>query len=147
MTGSAGCERYEGEKGVIGGKKPPRVTTLQYLADIPAGTLIPGQLVRASISSVTASGRVLQLSLNPQTAVKGQLNEVSSVSSILPGHLVSTLITAVMPSGLNVKIGGFFDGTIDLTHLALGDAEIEDRYKVGKKVCSSPNTPDRAVRG
>lgn len=105
------------------------------VADFLAATMIPGQLVRASISSVTAGGRVLQLSLNPQTAVKGQLNEVTSVASILPGHLVSTLITAVMPSGLNVKIGGFFDGTIDLTHLPLGEKEIEDMYKVGKKVC------------
>lgn len=76
----------------------------------------------------------MQLSLNNQTAVKGQLNEVSNVASILPGHLVSTLITAVMPSGLNVKIGGFFDGTIDLSHLPLGDKEIEEVYKVGKKV-------------
>jgi ribosomal protein S1 len=63
-----------------------------------------------------------------------QLTEASNVSSVLPGSLVSALITAVVPSGLNVKICGFYDGTIDLTHLGIGDEEVESKFKIGKKV-------------
>lgn len=43
-------------------------------------------------------------------------------------------MTAVVPSGLNVKICGFYDGTIDLAHLGLGEDDIEDRYNIGKKI-------------
>lgn len=113
------------------------------IAEIPEGVaLLPGQLVRTTVSAVTAGGRVLQLSPDLQNATKAQLNEVSNVASVLPGHLVNSLVTAVMPSGLNVKIGGFYDGTIDLAHLNLGEEDIDDKFKVGKKVrvagCGSP---------
>jgi len=90
------------------------------------------------ISSVKAGGRVLHLSLDHQAILRSQLSEVSNVASILPGHQVSVLVTAVVSNGLNVKICGFFDGTIDLTHLGLGEAEIEEKHKVGKKVSSLP---------
>lgn len=63
-----------------------------------------------------------------------QITSASNVSSVLPGHLVSALITAVVPSGLNVKICGFYDGTIDLTHLGIGDEEVDSVFKIGKKV-------------
>ncbi len=54
---------------------------------------------------------------------------------MLPGQLVSALITAVIPfSGLNVKIAGFYDGTIDMTHLGLDGKDIEQVYKIGKRV-------------
>ena len=95
---------------------------------------MPGQLVSVAVSSLGAGGRVVNLSVDPQTIIRSQLTEASTVTSILPGHLVSALITAVVPSGLNVKICGFFDGTIDLAHLGLGDADIEQTYIVGKKV-------------
>ena len=64
---------------------------------------------------------------------------ITSRAHLLPGHLVSALITAVVPSGLNVKVCGFFDGTIDLAHLALGEEDIEDKYKLGKKVGTAPS--------
>lgn len=47
---------------------------------------------------------------------------------------MSALITAVVPSGLNVKVCGFYDGTLEVSHLGLGDESIEDRFKVGKKL-------------
>ena len=104
------------------------------LLDTSAKTLIVGQLIFATISSLTAGGRVINLSLDPETLVRSQITEVSTVGSILPGHLVSALVTAVVPSGLNVKICGFFDGTINLVHLGLSGGDIEEKYKVGKKV-------------
>lgn len=98
---------------------------------------MPGQLLPCVIASSTAGGRIYQLSIEQDKIVKSQLNEISNVASILPGHLVSVLVTAVVPSGLNVKIGGFFDGTIDIAHLALGGEDIDDKYKVGKKASRS----------
>ena len=83
---------------------------------------------------MTAGGRVIHLTLDPPTLLKAQLSEVSNVGSILPGHLVSALITAVVPSGLNVKVCGFFDGTIDLIHLGLAGADIDEKFNIGKKV-------------
>ena len=51
------------------------------------------------------------------------------MTSILPGTLVQSLITAVVPSGLNLQILGFFEGTIDLVHLHPGKT-----HKIGQKV-------------
>lgn len=111
--------------------------------------LLPGQLVRVVVTGTTAGGRIIQLSLDKETILKAQLNEVSNVSSILPGQQVSALVTAIMPNGLNVKLCGFFDGTIDLAHLALAGEDIEEKYKVGKKVCLSKvsHLTSRSKRG
>lgn len=35
---------------------------------------------------------------------------------------------------MNVKICGFYDGTIDIAHLGLGEDDIDDRFKIGKKL-------------
>lgn len=60
---------------------------------------------------------------------------MSTLQSLLPGHLVSGLITAITPSGLNLKVLGFYNATIDQTHIGITDSDaIEAKYKVGKKV-------------
>lgn len=85
----------------------------------------------------SASGKLAQLTMNETQCKRALAPEVyTNVSSILPGHLISCLITAIIPAGLNVKISGFFDGTIDLTHLGIGDKDIEKEFKAGKKVDS-----------
>lgn len=48
--------------------------------------------------------------------------------------MVSALITNVLPNGLNVRVCGFFDGTVELAHLAIGDKDVDDVFKVGKRV-------------
>ena len=101
---------------------------------IPAKTLIPGQIIPSTVSSLSAGGRIVQLSIDPDTLVSSQLSEISNVASIVPGNLFNVLITAVVPSGLNVKIAGFYDGTIDIAHLDLQGEDIDDKYKVGKKI-------------
>jgi len=59
-----------------------------------------------------------------------QVTEISSVTSVLPGALVQSLITAIHPTGLNLQVLGFFEGTVDQVHLKReGKA-----YQVGKKV-------------
>jgi rRNA biogenesis protein RRP5 len=57
---------------------------------------------------------------------------VTNANSVLPGTLVQALITAVHPTGLNLQVLGFFDGTVDQFHLR-PDAS-EKTYKIGKKV-------------
>ena len=96
--------------------------------------LLPGQIVRAVISAVTAGGRVMQLSVNQDLIAESQISEVSTVGSLLPGHQVSALITSVDNAGLNVQVCGFYEGTLDLAHLAITEDDIEDQFKVGKKV-------------
>jgi rRNA biogenesis protein RRP5 len=61
---------------------------------------------------------------------------VTTINSLLPGHLVSALVTSIIPAtGLNLKIFGTFDATVDLTHLPIpANSDLEDHYKIGKKV-------------
>ena len=96
--------------------------------------LVLGQLVSATVSAVKAGGRVIHLNAQSTTVAKAQLSEISDIGSVLPGQLVSALVTAVLPSGLNVKICAFYNGTIELSHLDLGDKSIEEKYSAGKKV-------------
>ena len=61
--------------------------------------------------------------------------------------LVQSLVTAISPSGLNVQILGYYQGTVDQFHLLPGS--VEDNYKVGQKVKArilynvSQSTPPR----
>ena len=54
------------------------------------------------------------------------------MTSILPGTLVQSLVTAVVPDGLNLQVLGYFGGTVDQYHLVPGDPEAN--YKVGQKL-------------
>jgi rRNA biogenesis protein RRP5 len=58
------------------------------------------------------------------------LSEATSANALLPGTLVSALVTAVVPSGLNVQILGFFNGTIELFHLPGGTESVNIGAKV-----------------
>jgi len=60
------------------------------------------------------------------------MTEISNVTSVLPGALVQSLITAVSDHGLRLQVLGYFDGTIDLHHIPTRDPS--ERYKVGQKV-------------
>lgn len=66
---------------------------------------------------------------------------------MIPGSLVSGLITGIQPLGLNLQVLGFFNGTIDRFHLPPGD--VEERFKIGQRVKArvlyniNPSTPPR----
>lgn len=66
---------------------------------------------------------------------------------MVPGSLVSALITGVQDTGLNLQVLGFFNGTIDQFHLPPGD--VEENFKIGQKVKArvlydiTPSTPPR----
>ncbi|KAH7930532.1 hypothetical protein BV22DRAFT_1078692 [Leucogyrophana mollusca] len=91
-----------------------------------------GRLLDVSVVKVSANGRTCTLSVDPQLLSSSSLSEVTNVSSILPGSLVQSLITSVLPSGLNLQLLGFFVGTVDEFHLA--SASVEKGYKTGQKV-------------
>ena len=55
---------------------------------------------------------------------------MTNVLSVLPGLLVQSLVTAVVPDGLNLQILGFFEATIDEFHLP----NTHKALKVGEKV-------------
>lgn len=104
-----------------------------------------GQLVGASVSRMSENGRTCTVTADPASYASAsvctpaafilnnslflQLSEITNVTSILPGTLVQSLITSVVPSGLNVQVLGYFDGTVDQVHLPSNK-----EYKVGQKV-------------
>ncbi|KAJ7783575.1 hypothetical protein DFH07DRAFT_192575 [Mycena maculata] len=98
-----------------------------------AKTKLPvGRLLDVTITSVSSNGRTCNVSIDSATFFGSCLTEVTNANSVLPGTLVQTLITAVHPTGLNLQVLGFFDGTVDQFHLR-ADAT-EKTYKIGKKV-------------
>ncbi|KAJ8488314.1 hypothetical protein ONZ45_g14005 [Pleurotus djamor] len=88
-----------------------------------------GRLLHVTVSKAAQSGRSCHVSLDPHTFSTSLISEVTNVTSVLPGTLVQSLVTAVHPTGLNLQVLGFFDGTIEQLHL-----EPDHTYKVGKKV-------------
>ncbi|KAJ7492804.1 hypothetical protein FB451DRAFT_1022365 [Mycena latifolia] len=91
-----------------------------------------GRLIDVAVVNVSSNGRTCNVSVDGATFSGSCLTEVTNANSVLPGTLVQGLITAVHPSGLNLQILGFFDGTVDQLHLR-SDAS-EKAYKIGKKV-------------
>ncbi|UZJ51069.1 hypothetical protein CBS101457_000389 [Exobasidium rhododendri] len=88
-----------------------------------------GQVVIASVLSVAENGRSLSASLKDTIIVSSLLSLAPTISGLLPGNLVRALVTASSASGINVKLFGLFDGTIDSFHM---DHEAE--YKVGQHI-------------
>ncbi|CCM04209.1 uncharacterized protein FIBRA_06375 [Fibroporia radiculosa] len=91
-----------------------------------------GHLLDISISKTTANGRTCTCSVNASSLMTASLSEVTNASSILPGTQVQSLVTAVLPDGLNLQIMGYFGGTIDQFHLLPGHPE--RNYKMGQKL-------------
>ncbi|KAI6153747.1 hypothetical protein BKA82DRAFT_4093589 [Pisolithus tinctorius] len=58
------------------------------------------------------------------------VSEVSDVTSVLPGMLVQSLVTAVTANGLGLQILGFFDATADEYH----QSRTQKTPKVGQRV-------------
>ncbi|GAW04399.1 u3 snornp-associated protein rrp5 [Lentinula edodes] len=113
----------------------PDISGFLAFKDVEAellGKLQIGQLLDATISSISKNGRTCNVTVNPQAFVSSTLTEVNHVSSVLPGTLVQTLITAVHPTGINLQVLGFFDGTVDEFHLPR--RMTEKSLKIGLKV-------------
>ncbi|KAH0838161.1 hypothetical protein J3R83DRAFT_6412 [Lanmaoa asiatica] len=89
-----------------------------------------GALVDVSVVKMSSNGRICTLTNDPEVLVSSSISEVNNVSSVLPGSLVQSLVTAVVPDGLNLRILGFFDATADEFHLS----NTHKSLKIGQKV-------------
>ncbi|KAK0544021.1 rRNA biogenesis protein rrp5 [Tilletia horrida] len=108
-----------------GGKKGPRLHL--------------GQVLPAALLSVADDKRSITVTLQPQqvsAAFLGSKSTPPSISGLLPGLAVDALITANLPSGLNVKLFGLFNATIDRAHLpsTKPGQSYETYFKEGKKI-------------
>ncbi|KAL5495001.1 RRP5 [Sanghuangporus weigelae] len=91
-----------------------------------------GSLVNVVTEKLGEDGRTCIFTENENEFKASVLNEITNVSSLLPGALVRALVTATVPSGLVIQLLGSFDGTIDLYHLSSGSSPSD--FKVGKKI-------------
>ncbi|KAH8099388.1 nucleic acid-binding protein [Cristinia sonorae] len=91
-----------------------------------------GVLLDTVVAKMAGNGRTCNVGVDASLLASSSMTEVSAATSLLPGMLVQSLITTVIPSGLNLQILGFYQGTIDQFHLKAGD--VEGNYSVGQKV-------------
>ncbi|TCD61307.1 rRNA bioproteinsis protein rrp5 [Steccherinum ochraceum] len=91
-----------------------------------------GYLLSAVVTKMSGNGRTCNVGVETSALTSASLSEASSATSLLPGTLVHALVTATVPSGLNLQVLGFYQGTIDQFHLKSGD--VESNYTVGQKV-------------
>ncbi|CDZ96721.1 rRNA processing protein Rrp5 [Phaffia rhodozyma] len=97
-----------------------------------------GHLINCTVTSVAENKRTCTFTLSPIKQSQSTLTNLTSITSLLPGALCSAIITAVIPdSGLNLKLLGFFSGSVDTYHLPANidlAKEAEGALKVGKKI-------------
>ncbi|CDU23309.1 related to RRP5-processing of pre-ribosomal RNA [Sporisorium scitamineum] len=94
-----------------------------------------GSVVFTKITKIPENKRSFEATLDPKTVSTSPIKHAPAITAILPGTLTKVLITASLPTGLNVKLFGMFDATIDRFHLPeLPEGkDIPDVYKEGSK--------------
>ncbi|KAL0951450.1 hypothetical protein HGRIS_008139 [Hohenbuehelia grisea] len=112
------------------------VSGFMSFKDAPGGPDKPklrvGQLADATVLKLSANERTCTVSTDASKFSSSALTEVTSASSLLPGTLAQTLITSVHPNGLNLQVLGFFDGTVEQSHMNPDPSG--KTYKIGKKI-------------
>ncbi|KDN33351.1 hypothetical protein RSAG8_13557, partial [Rhizoctonia solani AG-8 WAC10335] len=102
-----------------------------------------GQVVTSTVVKLSENKRLCTLSTKSDAVQNASLTEATSAHALLPGALVSALVTAVVPSGLNLQVlsarivtwsAGYFGGTIELFHLPGGTDSIKEGDKVKARV-------------
>ncbi|KAF8140429.1 hypothetical protein EV363DRAFT_1393337 [Boletus edulis] len=101
-----------------------------HKGDSEGSRLQLGALIHVSVIKMSSNGRICTLTNDSDVLASSSISEVTNVASVLPGSLVQSLVTAVVPGGLNLQILGFFDATADEFHLPSTHSSL----KVGKKV-------------
>lgn len=104
---------------------------------LPVGMVLSARITSSDLNSKSRSFTATLSTRSINTAVLSPHSDpVPSINALLPGSLVQGLITASLPSGLNVKLFGMFDTTIDRSHLPpIPDGkEVKDVWKEGKKI-------------
>ncbi|QRV97230.1 rRNA biogenesis protein RRP5 [Ceratobasidium sp. AG-Ba] len=96
--------------------------------------LLVGQVVSTTVTKISENKRLATLSTDSEAIRTASMSEATSANSLLPGALVSALVTAIVPSGLNVQILGFFQGTIELFHLPGGIESVRLGDKIKARI-------------
>ncbi|TRM65942.1 hypothetical protein BD626DRAFT_612896 [Schizophyllum amplum] len=115
-----------GVSGFLSFKDTPKPSSDDEDAKLPVGGL-----VNVTVQKLSKNGRICNVTADPAIFTSSCATEVTNVSAVLPGTLVQSLITAASPTGLNLQVLGFFDGTVDEVHLRQGSA---NDWNVGKKI-------------
>jgi rRNA biogenesis protein RRP5 len=97
-----------------------------------------GQVIWCRINKLSENGATCVVSVNAQDISRSVLTAATNIDSILPLHMVSCLITSVIPGqGLNVTLLGFFKATIQVPHLECHSTtgiDLSEKFKVGQKL-------------
>ncbi|CAE6439154.1 unnamed protein product, partial [Rhizoctonia solani] len=99
-----------------------------------AKRLSVGQVVSSTVVKLSENKRLCTLSIKPDAVKNASLTEATSAHALLPGTLVSALVTAIVPSGLNLQVLGYFGGTVELFHLPSGVDDIKEGDKVKARI-------------
>ncbi|KAJ1301821.1 hypothetical protein OPQ81_009049 [Rhizoctonia solani] len=93
-----------------------------------------GQVVSSTVTKLSENKRLCTLSTKWDAVQNASLTEATSAHALLPGTLVSALVTAVVPSGLNLQLLGYFGGTVELFHLPGGTDSVKEGDKVKARI-------------
>ncbi|CAH7665869.1 hypothetical protein BY996DRAFT_4590878 [Phakopsora pachyrhizi] len=96
-----------------------------------------GQVVSCRINKMSENGLTCSISIHKEDISRSVLSSANNIDSILPLHLITCSITAIIPDeGLNVKFLGSFNGTIDISHIPLvkSGLPLEEKFVIGQKL-------------
>ncbi|KAH6603490.1 rrna biogenesis RRP5 [Trichoderma cornu-damae] len=112
--------------------------------------LQPGAVFLCQVTG-KSSNKIAQLSLKQDKlgSTKAFPADATTISTFLPGTLVSVLVSDNEGRGLAGKIMGTVDATADLIHSGIGpnDTDLQAKYKIGSKIkariiCNFPTAND-----
>ncbi len=113
-----------------------------------------GSVVFAKITKIPENKRSFEATLDPKTVSTSPIKHAPSITAILPGTLTKVLVTAALPTGLNVKLFGMFDATIDRFHLPelpegkdIPDVYVEGSKHVARVLWDLLSPPSTALQG
>ncbi|KAN0063193.1 rRNA biogenesis protein rrp5 [Thecaphora frezii] len=107
---------------------------VQFGAGADGKRLQIGSVIEVKVAKIAENKRTFDCTADPEIR-DSIVKSGPSVTAIVPGTLVQALITASLATGLNIKLFGMFDATIDRFHLGpLPEGKsIQDVYKEGSK--------------
>jgi rRNA biogenesis protein RRP5 len=99
-----------------------------------------GQVITVGVINMLDNKRTVKVTADPEIISKARISDVAvnNISSLLPGNLVTAIVTDICSNGIRVKIMGLLDGIIDLFHagkkIMTNYQDFYDNFKVGKKI-------------
>ncbi|KAI8065426.1 hypothetical protein BC940DRAFT_276026 [Gongronella butleri] len=97
--------------------------------------LIVGQYVQCVVKNVPGNKRSLQLSMDREEVGKAQVTDpYSTLTSVTAGQSITGMVQAASDRGLQVKVNGMYDFTINTAQLPHSDQNVADTYRVSTNV-------------